>query len=194
MKRACALVISFACAACGGESSEDGGATGGSGGSGGAGGSGATGGSGGSGATGGGGAAGSGATGGSGAAGGSGATGGAGGSGGGATVACDPSPVNCKSMPPTCAKGEVPSVQGTCWGPCVPILTCATVKDCSTCTKGFCAEYKAMATEYRCVLPGMTCAALACSCLADYFCVSPYDACATPASSPAKVSCECTTC
>jgi len=132
--------------------------------------------------------------GGSGATGGGAGSGGSGGSGGGALTDCDPSTVTCKAMPPTCAKGEVPSVQGSCWGPCVPILTCATIKDCSTCTNGFCAEYAAWTKEYRCVMPSITCAALACSCLAEYFCVAPFDACSTPTGGAAKVSCSCPSC
>jgi hypothetical protein len=40
-------------------------------------------------------------------------------------VDCDPGNVVCKSMAPTCDGMEVPSVAGTCWGPCVRIERCA---------------------------------------------------------------------
>lgn len=168
--------------ACGGESESDG--SGGNSGSGGAGGGvggagGAPGGAGGSGGSAGGGA------------GGSAGAGGAAGSGG---VDCNPSTVSCKAMQPTCPKGQVPTVENGCWGPCVPVLTCKPEKDCSTCTNGWCAAYVSFGTEYRCVSPSIQCAALACSCLADYFCTSPFDACTTPVGGDTKVSCECPTC
>ncbi len=195
--RAVWAALAVLCFACGGESTSDGsgatsgtGATGGSA-TGGSGGS-ATGGSGGS-ATGGSGGSATGGSGGS-ATGGSGgsATGGSGGTAG--SVDCDPDAVLCKSMPPMCNPGEVPSVQGDCWGPCVPILSCNPVADCSTCTKGFCAAYAGLATEYRCVMPSIQCQALACSCLAQYFCVAPYDACVDGSVSKPAVTCECPTC
>lgn len=41
-------------------------------------------------------------------------------------VGCDRRPVVCKIALPTCPNpGEVPSVIGTCYGPCVPINACA---------------------------------------------------------------------
>jgi hypothetical protein len=119
-----------------------------------------------------------------------------GGSAGSATsVDCNPNTAVCTLPPPQCSPGEVPSVTGGCWGPCVPILQCATEPDCSTCTSGFCAQYVAFTTEYRCVLPSIQCSALACSCLAQYFCVDPYSACSTSVPGQgSKVSCECTSC
>lgn len=184
-------VVIGLCVACGGESSSDGsggagGATGGSAGTAGSSG-GTTGGSGG--AMGGSGGASGGAAGASGGA--AGASGGAGGSGG---IDCNPATVTCKASVPDCAKGEVPSVQNGCWGPCVPILNCATEKDCSGCTNGWCAEYQSWTTEYRCVMPSVQCSALACSCLGDYFCVGPWNACSIPSTGPAKVACSCPAC
>jgi hypothetical protein len=166
----------------GGAAGGSGGATGGSGGVGGGTG-GATGGSG-------------GATGGSGgvAGGVGGATGGTGNVGGATGTPCNPSAVLCKSMPPDCAPGEVPSVVGSCWGPCVPILSCATEPNCDDCQNGFCAAYQSFTTEYRCVLPSLQCQALACSCLAQYFCVDPYSACTTQSGSNPPITCECPTC
>ncbi|MCA9595963.1 MAG: hypothetical protein KC776_21765 [Myxococcales bacterium] len=176
---------------CGGESSDGGaGGTAGSGGStGGAAGS-VTGGAAGSGgATGGaGGMAGSG-----GATGGAGGMAGSGGTAGSGGVDCNPSSVSCKAAVPNCPAGQVPSVNAGCWGPCVPILACSAISDCSQCTSGFCAAYVAFTMEYRCVLPTVQCSALACSCLAQYLCADPYSACTDSSGGPA-VSCECPTC
>ncbi|MBN1653323.1 MAG: hypothetical protein JXA30_06055 [Deltaproteobacteria bacterium] len=41
---------------------------------------------------------------------------------------CDHRKVLCKMMEPICPFGQVPSVSGSCYGPCVPIETCV----CST--------------------------------------------------------------
>jgi hypothetical protein len=183
------VCVIFVCA-CGGESSDDG--------SGGVSGGGAGGASGSAGAAG-GGAGGASATGGSGGASGGaagssgGAAGSSGGAAGGTAVDCNPSTVTCKSMPPQCPPGEVPTVENQCWGSCVPILSCAPVADCKSCKNGFCAAYVAFTTEYRCVLPDVQCAALACTCLSQYLCAAPYSACTDSPSGPA-VSCECPTC
>jgi hypothetical protein len=47
---------------------------------------------------------------------------------------CDPSKVTCKSLPPTCPAGEVPSVDvlTACWSQCVPLTQCGC--DGSACT------------------------------------------------------------
>jgi len=124
----------------------------------------------------------------------SGGAGGAGGAGGVGGVACNPSGALCKSLPPTCPPGQVPSVVDGCWGPCVDILSCATEPDCTGCKTGFCAAYAAWSTEYRCVLPSIECQAFACSCLAPYFCVSPYDGCSTNPGGEPGVTCACTNC
>jgi hypothetical protein len=136
---------------------------------------------------------GSGAT---GAQGGSGATGAEGGSAGagGGPVDCNPTGVACNGMPPVCDPGEVPSVIDLCWGPCVPILSCAAEDSCAGCDTGFCAAYVAWTTEYRCVMPSLQCSALACSCLNPYFCVEPFSACVVNAGSDQDVSCECPSC
>jgi hypothetical protein len=38
---------------------------------------------------------------------------------------CDAKKVTCKIATPQCAAFEVPSVDGSCWGQCVPIAQCA---------------------------------------------------------------------
>jgi hypothetical protein len=57
-----------------------------------------------------------------------------------------------------------------------------------------CAAYQAFTTEYRCVMPSLSCSALACSCLAPYFCVDPYNACQAGGGTGVDVSCMCPAC
>ena len=121
-------------------------------------------------------------------------SGGAGGTGGAGGVVCNPSAALCKSLPPSCSPGQVPSVVDACWGPCVDVLSCAPEPDCTKCTSGFCAAYVAWTTEYRCVLPSVQCQALACSCLAPYLCVSPFVDCSTNPGGQPPVTCSCPTC
>ncbi len=40
-------------------------------------------------------------------------------------IDCDFTDVICEAMPPDCAEGMTPSIEGDCWGPCVPLETCA---------------------------------------------------------------------
>jgi hypothetical protein len=118
----------------------------------------------------------------------------AGGTGGAGGFVCNPSAALCKSLPPQCSPGQVPSVVDACWGPCVDVLSCAPEPDCSKCTSGFCAAYVAWTTEYRCVLPAVQCQALACSCLAPYLCPSPFGDCSTNPGGEPPVTCSCPTC
>ena len=52
-------------------------------------------------------------------------TGGMASGGAAARVDCDPTKIRCKRRAPTCTAGEVPSVDGTCYGVCVRIEQCA---------------------------------------------------------------------
>ncbi len=47
-------------------------------------------------------------------------------------VNCRPDEVFCDIPPPVCEDGQVPSVEGGCYGPCVPIgdCPCASASDC----------------------------------------------------------------
>jgi hypothetical protein len=47
-------------------------------------------------------------------------------------VSCDTRRVRCPALPPTCPAGQVVSVPGSCYGPCVPIdsCVCAAAADC----------------------------------------------------------------
>jgi hypothetical protein len=38
---------------------------------------------------------------------------------------CDTRAVTCRRAPPVCGELEAPSVEGPCYGPCVPIADCA---------------------------------------------------------------------
>jgi hypothetical protein len=116
------------------------------------------------------------------------------GSGGGNGIRCNPSTVLCDAPTPVCPVGEVPSVIGACWGSCVPILSCETEASCDDCQGGFCAEYQAWTTEYRCVAPSLQCSALACSCLAPYFCVGAFDSCQEVSTGDHVVTCSCPSC
>jgi hypothetical protein len=40
-------------------------------------------------------------------------------------VDCDPRKVMCERAAPACDDGTVPSVEGSCYGPCVKIDNCA---------------------------------------------------------------------
>ena len=56
-----------------------------------------------------------------------GAQAGAGSNGGGAggLVDCDPKKISCKRAAPVCGAGQVPSVDGSCYGDCVKVAQCA---------------------------------------------------------------------
>ncbi|MCA9621899.1 MAG: hypothetical protein KC731_22900 [Myxococcales bacterium] len=118
-------------------------------------------------------------------------SGGAGGAGGG--VSCNPSQVLCDGPVPQCPMGEVPSVDGACWGPCVPVLECATEPSCDGCQQGFCIEYQSFTIEYRCVLPALMCSSLSCPCLGPYVCTPPFDVCADQPMD-GDVACSCPSC
>ncbi len=75
---------------------------------------------------------------------------------GGATngaTSCDLRDIRCRAAQPVCEQGEVPSVVGTCYGPCVKIDTCgcASAEQCPepnmyTCLVGpmHCSHYLAL--------------------------------------------------
>lgn len=47
-------------------------------------------------------------------------------------IRCNPDLALCDSLPPLCRTGSVPSVEGGCWGACVPLgsCTCSSSADC----------------------------------------------------------------
>lgn len=46
-----------------------------------------------------------------------------------AATSCDPAKILCKRVAPECPQGQVPSVAGSCYGPCVPVDSCACSKE-----------------------------------------------------------------
>ncbi len=42
-----------------------------------------------------------------------------------ATLDCDPGKIRCRRATPQCPEGQVPSVAGSCFGPCVAVAKCA---------------------------------------------------------------------
>ena len=76
----------------------------------------------------------------------------------------------------------------------MPVLDCATEESCDDCNFGFCAVYEAWTVEYRCVMPTVQCAALACSCLAPYLCAGAFDACFDGDPNGPVVHCACPAC
>jgi hypothetical protein len=65
-------------------------------------------------------------------------------------MSCDPAKILCKLAVPECPEGQVPSVSGSCYGPCVPVESCACTQesecpnhDSYTCHKsaGHCGPY-----------------------------------------------------
>ena len=51
---------------------------------------------------------------------------------GSALIGCDPKQILCKRLAPECAAGEVPSVEGSCYGDCVKVerCGCSAAADC----------------------------------------------------------------
>jgi hypothetical protein len=62
-------------------------------------------------------------------------------------VNCDPRAILCRRMAPSCGVLEVPSVEGTCYGPCVKVDLCA------------CTEAAACpdSSQYTCLLSAQHC-------------------------------------
>ena len=63
-------------------------------------------------------------------------------------VSCDARDVLCRALPPDCPMGQVPSISGSCWGPCVDVgeCRCAAADECP-------ADYACHGTSSRCGPP-----------------------------------------
>ena len=63
------------------------------------------------------------------------------------SVSCDQRLVLCRVAPPTCPQMQVPSIDGSCYGPCVPIDTCVcqAAEDCPDAN-----EYTCHRSQGRC--------------------------------------------
>ncbi len=102
-------------------------------------------------------------------------------------LSCDRSLVTCKVATPTCEAGMVPSVDGPCWGPCIPPAECNAVTDCKDCGAGqVCVSSQNFATFTRCVDVARECAASpTCACT---------DACEFSCSDADGIGCFCINC
>jgi hypothetical protein len=104
-------------------------------------------------------------------------------------VDCDPTHVSCRAAAPTCPSGELPSVNGSCWGPCVDVLECNQLTGCGDCPEGsVCVIFQAQRPSYSCVTPQPGCTkGNYCACLAACgFCTEEPDVDA--------ISCDCPVC
>ncbi|MGC4089843.1 MAG: hypothetical protein QM756_18545 [Polyangiaceae bacterium] len=106
---------------------------------------------------------------------------------------CNLSAVACDALPPTCAAGQVPSVLGGCYGPCIPVGECSEVNSCNDCAANglVCVTDDSQLGPIRhCVnVPSACNGQPTCACMAA--CMRPYT-CASASSS--AVSCICPTC
>lgn len=73
-------------------------------------------------------------------------------------VSCDSSRVTCEAATPTCPAGQVPSVSGACWGPCVPAQDCQEVTNCNDCAAGqVCVRNELQPPSTHCVEVSASC-------------------------------------
>lgn len=47
---------------------------------------------------------------------------------------CRTQDVSCEMLEPTCPQGQVPRVNGLCYGACIPVNLCMAVNSCDVCT------------------------------------------------------------
>lgn len=107
---------------------------------------------------------------------------------------CDPTMVVCNSLPPDCPEGQIASVQGACWGPCVDTTECLSVSSCADCGLGrVCVQNETMlGWEYHCVAPAPGCGgAVTCDCMGAAVCAGTYHLCNETAQG---LACSCPEC
>jgi hypothetical protein len=104
---------------------------------------------------------------------------------------CDLSEVGCDAVQPQCLAGTIPSVEGSCFGPCLPPTECSKVTSCADCaSSSVCIRNEAQLQSYGCVSPDQGCETGSyCDCLGA--CMSPFIACAE---SQSQVGCACLGC
>ncbi|HEX7668812.1 MAG TPA: hypothetical protein VF395_04480 [Polyangiaceae bacterium] len=68
----------------------------------------------------------------------------------GGDVSCDPRKILCKRLAPECGTMEVPSVEGSCYGPCAAIgkCTCTAAEECPDSNQYTCNKSAAHCTPY----------------------------------------------
>jgi len=113
-----------------------------------------------------------------------------------AVYTCETDAVACEMLPPRCEAGEVPSVRGMCWGPCVPATECVSVDDCAACDASAgqaCVQYASRGGRTaHCVDRPASCGVRAtCDCLGASVCVGIFDVCRDDAG---VLTCSCPTC
>lgn len=65
---------------------------------------------------------------------------------------CNGSVVTCPAKPIECPAGQVLSVEGDCWGPCVLATDCQDVASCASCPKGtVCVAIETQLPHFQCV-------------------------------------------
>jgi hypothetical protein len=113
---------------------------------------------------------------------------------------CDQTHAMCNAPPPQCTPGEVPSVIGQCWGPCVDATQCLGVNSCTSCTGAFttCVEIDMQGGDSaplaHCVDVPKGCEGTPfCSCMGQSVCVSPFSACMDLSGVPGML-CSCPNC
>ncbi len=77
-------------------------------------------------------------------------------------LSCDGAMVTCDQAEPECPEGQVASVRGGCWGPCVDATDCVDITSCDDCPAGsgrICIQESAFLTTFRCVEITAACAA-----------------------------------
>ncbi len=112
-----------------------------------------------------------------------------------AGIDCDPSTVTCQTAQPNCPAGQVPSVRGLCWGPCVLATACSNVADCTACdSNSVCVDLDSKPLTTHCVPVAPICSSKHdCACLANAVCLSPYDLC-VHTNGTNQILCTCTSC
>jgi hypothetical protein len=110
-------------------------------------------------------------------------------------VSCDQSKVLCAAPTPQCAKGQVPSVLGACWGPCIDATQCSRVTTCADCASAglSCVQYDTqLGPQAHCVKVPAPCSDATCACLGPAVCTPPFGLCGDV--SKTQVTCGCPTC
>ena len=73
-------------------------------------------------------------------------------------VSCNRAQVTCEAAVPTCPAGPLPSVNGTCWGSCLPAHDCQEVTNCNDCSASqLCVRNELQLPSTRCVEASASC-------------------------------------
>ncbi len=115
-----------------------------------------------------------------------------------AGIDCDHSKVMCKAPTPNCGPGDVASVVGSCWGPCVQAEQCKSVSSCTACpTKTLCVQNEGLTKSLHCVPTISSCSPLSCGCASDLVCTPPFSTCKSGGPSTVDgpdITCTCPSC